>query len=145
MPADYSDPQSDQGVCCRFTPADCSRTFNVHQWPKAGLGGCVAEEADQDTGAEASGAGVDPTAVALALGGASRDTAAAFLKNQNTLIDLQKHHMQRQFTALDLTIWEKRLGVPNTFNTQHHLIRRSTLRLFQGDADRAWAAATNAA
>jgi transposase-like protein len=36
-------------------------------------------------------------------------------------------------------------AVYNTFNIQRHLIRRSTLRLFRGDADRTWAAATTAA
>ena len=79
----------------------------------------MAEEADgQDGGAEASGSGVDPAAVALALGGASREKADAFLDDQRTvllkqgaLIDDQRHHLHRQFTALDLNIWEKRLGV----------------------------------
>ena len=33
-------------------------------------------------------------------------------------------------------------AVYNTFNVQRHLIRRSTLRLFRAEADRAWAAAT---
>ena len=36
-------------------------------------------------------------------------------------------------------------AVYNTFNTQRHLIRRSTLRLFQAATDRSWAAATAAA
>jgi transposase-like protein len=36
-------------------------------------------------------------------------------------------------------------AVYNTFNTQRHLIRRSTLRLSRGDANRTWAAATTAA
>jgi transposase-like protein len=36
-------------------------------------------------------------------------------------------------------------AVYNTFNVQRHLISRSTLRLFRGDAHRAWAHATNAA
>jgi transposase-like protein len=36
-------------------------------------------------------------------------------------------------------------AVYNTFNTQRHLIRRSTLRLFRAEAGRAWAAATVAA
>lgn len=72
----------------------------------------MAEDTEgQDTGAEAIAGGVDPAAVALALVGAGRETADAFLKNRNSLIDLQKHHLQRQFTALDLGIWEKRQGV----------------------------------
>ena len=36
-------------------------------------------------------------------------------------------------------------AIYNTFNVQRHLIRRSTLRTFRADADRAWAAATAAA
>ena len=36
-------------------------------------------------------------------------------------------------------------AVYNTFNIQRHLIRRSTLRLFRAEADRAWSAATAAA
>jgi putative transposase len=36
-------------------------------------------------------------------------------------------------------------AVYDTFNTQRHLIRRSTLRLFRVEADRVWAASTAAA
>ena len=36
-------------------------------------------------------------------------------------------------------------AIYNTFNTQRHLIRRFTLRLFRAAADRSWAAATAAA
>jgi len=77
----------------------------------------MAEEADgQDTGAEASGAGVDPAAVALALHAAHSDPsiaedARAFLRNQNSLIDIQKHHLHEQFKNLRLNIWEKRMGL----------------------------------
>jgi len=85
----------------------------------AGLGASMAEEAEgRDTGAEALGAGVDPAAIALALGGASREEADNFLRNQNallrnqsSLIDIQKHHLTEQFKNLRLNIWEKRLGV----------------------------------
>jgi hypothetical protein len=42
-----------------------------------------------DSGAEASPAGVDPAAAALALGGASREDADAFLKDQRKLIAKQ--------------------------------------------------------
>jgi tetratricopeptide (TPR) repeat protein len=50
----------------------------------------VSEETEgQDTGAEASGTGVDPAAVALALGGASREDAGAFLEKQSILADAQ--------------------------------------------------------
>jgi len=79
----------------------------------------VAEETDgQETGAEASGAGVDPAAVALALGGASREKADAFLddqravlQKQGALIEDQRHHLHRQYTQLGLSIWQQRLGV----------------------------------
>src|SRR5471030_1585466 len=71
----------------------------------------MAEETDQDIGAEASGTGVDPFAAAMALGSASRSEADAFLRDQRALITDQRHHLHRQFTALDLGIWEKRLGV----------------------------------
>src|ERR1017187_2370084 len=80
------------------------------------FGGCMAEETDgQDTGAEASGAGLDPAAVALALGGASRAKADAFLDNQSSLIDIQKHHLHEQCAwlvrQLHLKVWEQRMGV----------------------------------
>ena len=71
----------------------------------------MAEEIEQDIGAEASGAGVDPAAMALALGGASRAEADAFLRKQRLLADIQIHHLQEQFKSLRLTIWEKRTGV----------------------------------
>jgi len=72
----------------------------------------VAEETEgQETGAEASGAGVDPAAVALALGGASRAKADEFLSNQNALIADQRHHLREQFKQLRLSIWQQRLGV----------------------------------
>jgi hypothetical protein len=46
----------------------------------------MAEEADgQDGGAEASGAGADPFAAAMALGGASREEADVFLDDQRTV------------------------------------------------------------
>jgi tetratricopeptide (TPR) repeat protein len=78
----------------------------------------VAEESEaRDTGAEASGAGVDPAAIALALGGASREDAGAFLKKQGALIDDQRHHLHEQFKQLHLAIWEKRLGVLLRFAT----------------------------
>ena len=72
----------------------------------------MAEETDgQETGAEATAGGVDPAAVALALGSASRNKADRFLEEQTALAMDQRHHLHRQFTALDLSIWEKRLGV----------------------------------
>ncbi len=76
------------------------------------VGAGVSKESEgQDTGAEAVAGGVDPAAVALALGGASRERADSFLKDQQALIADQRHHLYRQLTALDLGIWEKRFGL----------------------------------
>ena len=72
----------------------------------------MAEESEgSDVGAEASGAGVDPFAAAMALGGASRKDAHDYLADQRALIADQRHHMREQFKNLRLGIWEKRLGV----------------------------------
>jgi tetratricopeptide (TPR) repeat protein len=46
----------------------------------------------------------DPVAISLALGGASRDKADAFL-------DEQRHHLHEQFKQLRVALWEKRMGV----------------------------------
>ena len=79
----------------------------------------MVEEAEGlDFGAEASATGVDPAAMALALGGASREKADAFLDDQRRLIDDQRHHLHEQLKQLAeqlkqlrLGTWEKRLGV----------------------------------
>ena len=82
----------------------------------------MAEEIEgQDTGAEASGAGItgaDPAAMALALTGADREEANAYLKDQRALaagqialIADQRHHLHEQFKHLHLSVWEKQLGV----------------------------------
>jgi tetratricopeptide (TPR) repeat protein len=60
----------------------------------------MAEETEQDTGAEASGAGVDPAAVAIALIGASREKADAFLENQSALNAKQGHLVDLQAKEL---------------------------------------------
>ena len=76
------------------------------------VGAGVSEEVEgQDTGAEAVAGGVDPAAVALALSGASREDAGAFLRDQRALIADQRHHLHEQLVQLRLGIWEKRLGV----------------------------------
>jgi tetratricopeptide (TPR) repeat protein len=59
----------------------------------------VSEEIE--SGAADSG---DPVAISLALGGASREKADAFL-------DEQRHHLKEQFKQLRLALWEKRMGV----------------------------------
>ncbi len=77
----------------------------------------MSEESEgQDTGAEAVAGGADPAAMALALNAANNDPsiaedAKAFLRNQSSLIDIQKHHLHEQLKQLHLGIWEKRLGV----------------------------------
>lgn len=55
-----------------------------------------------DTVAESAGAGVDPVAVALALGGASQAQADAFLKKQAHLADLQAKELAHE---LELRHW----------------------------------------
>ena len=76
----------------------------------------MSEEPEgQDTGAEAVAGGADSAAMALALGGASREDAGAFLKKQSALIDDQRHHLNEQFKhqlkQLRLKVWEAQLGV----------------------------------
>ena len=74
--------------------------------------GRVSEETeDHDTGAEAVTGGVDAAAVALALGGASREEADAFLADQRALIADQRHHLREQFKQLTLGIFGQRLSI----------------------------------
>jgi tetratricopeptide (TPR) repeat protein len=71
----------------------------------------MAEETDgAESGGEAA-PGIDPAAMALALGSASRNEADAFLRDQRALIAEQRHHLRRQYTQLGLGIWQMRLGV----------------------------------
>jgi predicted Zn-dependent protease len=71
----------------------------------------VSEEREtSESGCEAEG-GLNPVAVALALGGASREKADAFLDDQRALIADQRHHLREQFKHLHLSVWEKQLGV----------------------------------
>ena len=82
----------------------------------------MAEETEgQDTGVQAvagSVAGVEPAAVALALGGASREDARAYLLKQSALadkqsafIDTQQHHAHEQYKNIRLRNWEQRFGL----------------------------------
>jgi tetratricopeptide (TPR) repeat protein len=79
----------------------------------------MSEETERlGSGPEGHGAGVDPVAVSLALGGADREEANAFLRqqtllsqNQNALIADQRHHLHEQLKQIHLDVWEKRLGV----------------------------------
>jgi tetratricopeptide (TPR) repeat protein len=62
----------------------------------------VSEESERvGSGPEGNGAGVDPTAVALALAGASREDASAFLKKQGQLIDDQRRLASLQIDRLE--------------------------------------------
>ena len=75
-------------------------------------GAFVAEEIEaHDTGAEASGAAIDPAAMALALNGASRPEADTFLKKQGALIDDQRHHLREQLKKLRLGIFSQRVSI----------------------------------
>ena len=57
----------------------------------------MAEEIEgQDTGAEAPGAGVDPFAAAMVLGGASREKADAFLDDQRRMLHLQMEELKEE-------------------------------------------------
>ncbi len=72
----------------------------------------MAEESEgPDSGAQALDAGVDPAAIALALGSASRTKADRFLEEQTQLVMDQRHHLREQFKQLRPGLWEKRLGV----------------------------------
>jgi tetratricopeptide (TPR) repeat protein len=72
----------------------------------------VSEESERViSGSEGGGAGIDPTAVALALDGASRERADSFLAKQEALIAAQLHHLHEQLEQIHLDVWEKRLGV----------------------------------
>jgi len=72
----------------------------------------MAEETEgQDSGAEAAAAGVNPAAMSLALGGASRDIADAFLEDQRALIADQRHHLHEQFKQLKLGIFSQRVSI----------------------------------
>jgi hypothetical protein len=54
----------------------------------------VTEELDgAESGSQGIGAGGDPAALALALGGASREDAHNFLKKQGRLVDLQCEYL----------------------------------------------------
>jgi hypothetical protein len=79
---------------------------------KSVAGAGVSEEAEAlPAGSLGNGAGIDPTAVSLALSGASREKADAFLDDQRNLAAAQLHHLSVQTKHLHLDMWEKWLGV----------------------------------
>ncbi len=57
----------------------------------------MADETEgKESGGGVLGAATDASAVALALGGASRERADSFLKKQEALIDGQRRHLHKQ-------------------------------------------------
>ena len=57
-------------------------------------GAGVSEETERaGSGPEGNGAGIDPTAIAPAMAGASRERVDAFLNDQRALIAAQRHHL----------------------------------------------------
>ena len=97
----------------------CCAPHNLRQCSIGGvLGDCMSEKnKEHDSGVAPSTIGVDPAAMALALGGASREDAGAFLKKQSALIDDQQHHLHEQFKHLRLSVREKQLTVSLLFLT----------------------------
>ena len=69
----------------------------------------MAEEIDGPEAGEL--VGVDPAAMAVALGSASRNRADRFLEEQTALAMDQRHHLREQFKQLRLSIWQQRMGV----------------------------------
>ena len=75
------------------------------------VGATVSEESERaSSGPEGSGGGVDPTAVALALVGASRERADSLVEQEALLKD-QRHHLHEQLKQIHLDIFEKWLAV----------------------------------
>jgi tetratricopeptide (TPR) repeat protein len=71
----------------------------------------MAEETEsQETGAEASGTGVDPAAVALALGGASREIANQFLEEQIALARLQTKELAHELKLRHWSLWVRHVS-----------------------------------
>jgi hypothetical protein len=60
---------------------------------------------DENEGAEsAPGVAIDPSAIAPAFAGASREEADAFLDDQRALVADQRHHLQGQVKHLHLDV-----------------------------------------
>jgi len=86
--------------------------MELKNFPGAG----VAEEAE-DAGAQASGApDTSGLAIDLAMEEARRDPTlhadvARFLRNKNSLVDVQKHHLHEQFKRLRMGVISDRLTI----------------------------------
>jgi tetratricopeptide (TPR) repeat protein len=71
-----------------------------------GCGDRVSEEAEgPESGPEGIGGGIDPAAVALALHGASREVADAFLQDQRGLIQLQAKELSHELGLRHWSLW----------------------------------------
>jgi len=89
-----------------------ARLLSVSMITNLAVGAGMSEETTGARSAsEGPDAGIDPVAVSLALGGADREEANAFLRKQGALIDDQRHHLHEQLRQIHLDIWEKWLGV----------------------------------
>ena len=75
-------------------------------------GAGVSQESEgQESGLDLQAGGVNATAIALALGGASRDEADSFLKAERKLIAKQSHHLDEQFKRLRMGVLGDRLSI----------------------------------
>src|SRR6185437_1886653 len=76
-----------------------------------GPGDLVAGETEgQETGADAPAAGVDPAALGLALNGASREEADAFLKDQRKLLQLQTRELAHELDLRHWSLWVRHVS-----------------------------------
>src|SRR4051812_30279131 len=68
----------------------------------------AAAEQAGDAAPDTSGLALDLAMEEARADPSLHDDVAAFLRNQNALVDIQKHHLLKQFR---MSQWEKRLGV----------------------------------
>src|SRR3954470_9165941 len=75
---------------------------------KLAVGAGVSESKEAAAaGSEGIGTVADPAAVSLALAGASREKADAFLDDQRAFIADHRHHLHEQLNQIHLDVWEK--------------------------------------
>ncbi|HEX4104670.1 MAG TPA: hypothetical protein VHX92_00410 [Rhizomicrobium sp.] len=65
----------------------------------------MAEKEEAEDGPEGIGAGIDPAAIGLALVGASRQVADAFLQDQRRLIQLQAKEFSHELGLCRWSLW----------------------------------------
>ena len=99
------------GLCAQRFPKLPLGTAYASMPQNSGLGASMAEESEgQGTGAEASRAGVDPAALALAMGAAAQNERVAaqaevFLKKQSALVDLQAKELAHELSLRHWSLW----------------------------------------